>query len=214
MLPALVRALASAHRSGTALGLLLFALLLCPSSLRADPPARLADAESGLLHRRLNLSTLNRYHRGQKIWLPLRLAPARLYVVNLWGVHCAPCRAEFPLLRNIARAWQSQKDVQFLYVADPPLDSPAEEVVRFWQELAAQLPDADPVRSRDDSLRQELDNQAQPITLLLDAQLVVRQAFVGAIGDRPLGTAITRLLRVLPPLPAAAPVTTPAMGRR
>ena len=36
------------------------------------------------------------------------------------------------------------------------------------------------------------------LPLLLDSQLVVRQAFVGAIGDRPLGTAITRLLRVLP----------------
>lgn len=198
--PHLTSALTRARRFAALAGLLL--LISVPffsSPLRASSPVRQADDEAALLHRRLDLSTLTRYHRAQKSWQPLRLPPARLYVVNLWGVHCAPCRAEFPLLRNVARAWQAQKDVVFLYVADPPLDSPAEEVVRFWQELGAQLPDADPLRSRDDGLRATLDNPAQPITLLLDSQLVVRQAFVGAIGDRPLGTAITRLLRVLPP---------------
>lgn len=177
---------------------------LGPATLHAEAPPRLADDEAALLHRRLNLSTLTRYNREQKAWQPLPLPKARLYVVNLWGVHCAPCRAEFPLLRNVARAWANQKDVVFLYIADPPLDSPAEEVVRFWTELKPLLPDADPARCRDDQLRQALDNPAQPITLLLDAQLVVRQAFVGAIGDRPLGTAITRLLRVLPPPPAGS----------
>lgn len=196
----MTRCLADAPRPSALIGLLpLMLCLLGPARLHAEPSARLADDEAALLHRRLNLSTLTRYSREKKVWQPLRLPPARLYVVNLWGVHCAPCRAEFPLLRNVARAWQSQKDVVFLYIADPPLDSPAEEVVRFWQDLKPQLPDADPTRSRDDELRLSLDNQAQPITLLLDAQLVVRQAFVGAIGDRPLGTAITRLLRVLPP---------------
>lgn len=169
----------------------------------ADPSTHLADGEGALLHRRISLGSVSQYSRAQKAWLPLTLPPARVYVVNLWGVHCAPCRAEFPLLRNIQRAWQSSRDVAFLYVADPPLESLPEEILAFWQDGKDRLPDADPARSRDDDLRRQLGNDAQPITLLLDAQLVVRQAFVGAIGDRPLGAAITRLLAVLPPSRAA-----------
>lgn len=164
----------------------------------ADAPYRHADAEAALLHRRLDLSTVRQYSRTQKSWLPLVLPAARIYVVNLWGVHCAPCRAEFPLLRNIQRAWHDKKDVAFIYVADPPLESMPDEVLRFWQDGKDALPDADPARSQDEALRRQLGNDAQPITLLLDAQGVVRQAFVGAIGDRPLGAAIARLLSVVP----------------
>jgi len=164
----------------------------------AESPYRIADAEAALLHRRLDLAGIRQYSRAQKTWQPLVLPSARVYVVNLWGVHCAPCRAEFPLLRNIQRAWQSNREVTFLYLADPPLESLPEEILRFWQDGKGTLPDADPARSSDDALRRQLGNDAQPITLLLDAQSVVRQAFVGAIGDRPLGAAISRLLAAVP----------------
>lgn len=37
----------------------------------------------------------------------------------------------------------------------------------------------------------------EPITLLLDENLVVRQFFIGGIGERPLGRAIERLLQAI-----------------
>jgi thiol-disulfide isomerase/thioredoxin len=181
-----------------ALGLSFAQPLVVGSLARADSPYRLADAEAALLHRRLDLKGISQYSRVQKRWQPLTLPSARVYVVNLWGVACAPCRAEFPLLRNIQRAWQGQRDVVFVYLADPPLESLPEQIERYWQDGKDALPDADPARCSDETLRRQLGNDAQPITLLLDGQLVVRQAFIGAIGDRPLGAAIARLLAAVP----------------
>lgn len=187
------------HRQNAWFTGLALALALQPHpSAWAGSPYSLADAEGALLHRRVSLTGSRQYSRAQKTWQPLVLPSARVYVVNLWGVHCAPCRAEFPLLRNIQRAWQGNRDVAFVYLADPPLESMPDEVLRFWQDGKDALPDADPARSSDDALRQQLGTDTQPITLLLDAQLVVRQAFVGAIGDRPLGAAIARLLAIAP----------------
>lgn len=184
------------------LAVLLFWLLLVSRAF-ADPQTRLADSEGSLLHRRIDLSQVKKWSPKSGTWQPLVLPKARVYVVNLWGVHCPPCLAEFPILRNMVAAWKSSiksGDVAFLFIADPPLESPAVEVERFWQQPQVALPDADPCRTSDDGLRQALGLDVQPITLLLDENLVVRQAFVGAIGSRPLGSAIDRLLRVSPPI--------------
>lgn len=51
-----------------------------------------------------------------------------------------------------------------------------------------------PERSADERIRNLLGVTTEPLTLLLDEHLVVRQAFAGTIGTRSLGTAIERLL--------------------
>ena len=44
-------------------------------------------------------------------------------------------------------------------------------------------------------LRQSIENDQNPITLLLDENLIVRQAFVGSIETRPIGRSIERLMQ-------------------
>src|SRR5262249_6170787 len=64
----------------------------------------------------------------------------------------------------------------------------------FWRKSMAALPDTDPCRTTTEELRRVLQDGAEPMTLLLDEHLVVRQAFIGGLGQRPLGRSIERLL--------------------
>lgn len=157
------------------------------------------NAEGSLLHRWLDLGSLVCWDRRTRSWQPLARPTERLLVLNLWSAHCPPCVAELPLLRRMAAAWSREREVRFLFVADPPHDTEAAEVVEFWSAHAAAVPDADPCRSTTDKLRAALDNGSQPLTLLVDPEGVVRQAFIGAVQGRGLASAMERLLKVLGP---------------
>ena len=174
-------------------GLLVVLLLVGEPSAIGHP----ADVEAALLHRRLDVSAVRQWHRGSESWRPLELPAAKVYVVNLWAIHCKPCIAEFPQLRNVAAGWKTKSEVQFVFLADPPSETTEAEVVAFWQKNQTALPDIDPSRSYSDVIRRGLDNDQEPITLLLDENLVVRQSFIGGIGERPLGRAIERLLQAI-----------------
>jgi thiol-disulfide isomerase/thioredoxin len=192
------------RRCSVALAGLCCALLAGASALSPAPAAAASsssdtlDAEGRLLHRRLDLSAVQRWDRAARQWKSLGKPGERLLVVNLWSAHCQPCVDEFPLLRRIAAAWHRVSDVRFLFISDPPHDTEAAEVIAFWQQHAAEVPDLDPCRSTSDKLRAGLDNQSQPLTLLVDRDGVVRQAFVGAIQERGLASAMERLLKILP----------------
>jgi thiol-disulfide isomerase/thioredoxin len=179
------------------LGLLLGVLLVLPSRpVRAQGALSQADSEADLLHRRLNLSGIKQWSPATGQW-NFGYRPAKLYVVNLWSVHCPPCIAEFPLLKNIVHGWRSNPDVQFLFIADPPANTTEAEFITFWRKSLTALPEAEPYRSTTTTIREVLENEALPITLLLDQHFVIRQAFVGSIEKRRLGTAIERLLVTL-----------------
>ena len=173
----------------------LFLLLSLGSGVRAESGTRQADAEAALLHRRIDLSGIQQWERSAASWQPLTLIPAKIYVVNLWSVYCPPCQKEFPLLRNLMKGWRSHPEVQFLFLADPPSDASAEEVAEFWKKNQAALPDTGPLRTVSAMLRQSIENDQNPITLLLDENLIVRQAFVGSIETRPIGRSIERLMQ-------------------
>lgn len=169
-----------------------------PAAMEAALAVRSAlDAEGSLLHRRVDLSAVMCWQRQGQTWRPLGGPPERLRVVNLWSAQCKPCVEELPLLRRMTAAWRHDRGVRFLFIADPPHDTEAAEVAAFWSQHAAAVPDSDPCRSTTDRLRAGLGNGAQPITLLLDEEGVVRQAFVGSVHERGLASAMERLLRVL-----------------
>lgn len=164
----------------------------------AGPPeleSKLREVEAALLHKRLDLSSVAQWRQAPAgDWRPLTVPAAKVYVVNLWSVHCQPCIAEMPLLAKIVRGWSGHPEVQFLFVADPPGDTPLDEVERFWKKPPVELPRVEPCRTTNDTLRDALEVGTQPITLLLDDKLIVRQVFAGAIGNRQLGASIERLL--------------------
>lgn len=177
------------------LGIGLTVVLLCvtaPCAVSAEHPA---DGEGALLHRSFDLRSVRQWNRQTGIWQPIDLPRAKVYVVNLWAIDCKPCLSEFPQLRNVTAGWKSKPEVHFVFLADPPNETSEAQVVAFWQKNQNALPDGHPCRSTSDALRRGLDNDKEPLTLLLDENLIVRQAFIGAIGERPLGRSIERLLQ-------------------
>lgn len=152
----------------------------------------LETQERALLHRRLDLSTLQVLGTGSP--RPVPVPRAALLVLHLWAVHCAPCVAELPLVARIVRGWRAEPAVAFLIVADPPAENDVAQI------LARYRGEGPPLRTADDRVRRALGTGTVPLTLLLDQDLVVREAFVGALGERgpELAAAVARLLKVLP----------------
>jgi len=178
-----------------------FLLLLAslPTPATADS-LELAEREGNLLHRRVVLSGVKRWDRRTQTWNPFLISPrstTRLYVVNLWSIHCPPCLAEFPLLQRLARAWAADPRVSFLFVADPPEETSQSELTDFWTRSAPTLPAVDPLRSDTAALQKSIPLEVRPVTLLLDDKMIVRQSFVGAVSARNLGSAIERALKAL-----------------
>lgn len=168
-----------------------------PRKSFAATPTELVEIESALLHRQLQLAPLESFSPADSSWKPYTVPAAKLYVVNLWSVHCMPCLEEFPKLKQLASGWQANPDVKFLFIVDPPGESNGIEVASFWRRHRERLPEMIPLRTASDALRHTLENDSQPITLLIDANGIVRQALVGTVTKRNLGAAIERLWRAL-----------------
>lgn len=195
--------------------------------------------EASLLHRRIDLSGLVHMPGARSGWRKLSLPPAPVTVLNLWSRSCKPCLEELPALGQLMA---QNPAVPFVFAADPPEETSRDDIARFWARpivdlppgrchrpigeppalggpLACRLllPDAPPARSEDARLMSSLDGiAARPITLLLDGNGVVRQAFVGSLLTRIDGSRLTRMdqlragiarLRALstPPQAAAGP---------
>lgn len=105
---------------------------------------------------------------------------ARLYVVHLWGTWCEPCKAEFPHLRRMFPDGRYH-EAQLLLVA---LQSPDEDLQKFLSANRANMPQAPHYVDDAASIVKPLKLSKLPLTLLVDAQWVVRQAFSGPITDR------------------------------
>jgi thiol-disulfide isomerase/thioredoxin len=167
--------------------------------VRADvPQAGSAWAiEADLLHRPLHLGDLQSWNPQQKRWQPLASdATSSVTVLHLWSPRCAPCVEELPLLARLLDAWQREPSVRFLIVADHEGDG--SELVPLWQAQPALWQHRPLLRVGSDKLRDQLGVQVQPLTLLIDDQQVIRQAFVGPLAGRSLGSAVTRLLSARP----------------
>ena len=200
-----------------------------PTLVSASPGSE-ADRsiETELLHRQLSFRGVQSYSRSQREWHALRLPPAAVYVVNLWSKTCQPCLAEMAELRTLVEEYRSQsrQEVQFVMIADSP-DASKAEIAAFWErpriptvsaaaclkmggtmplgkgdaQCSLALPDLAPCRSTNAELSGQVLTSKRPITLLLDGDMVIRQAFVGSIRSRlvELSTGIDRLVQVEKP---------------
>ncbi len=215
-------------------GVLLAAALLLPS-LGAAQSVDKRKLEMNILHKRLSLSDVKVYARGKQQWQPLGRSTAKVRVVNLWAKSCAPCLAELPVFAKVVEDTKRRHGsaVQFLFIADPPEQTAADEVVAFWQRPWAdaladkcpptggtpmehagvrscllKLPEVDPARSDTDALKRQLDamDESRPVTLLLDEHGVVRQALWGAVIGSPaeLQSSIDRLVGAVTGRPAGS----------
>lgn len=121
---------------------------------------------------------------------------ARVYVLNFWAHYCPPCVHELPALLTAVRdvAQGRSADVQLMLLAE---ETSAPEMTRF---LSQNLPLARETYLSDTGgvVRHQLGIETLlPITVVLDRDLVVRYAVVGAIEDiGQLKEQIDRLLRL------------------
>lgn len=200
-------------------------LSLAPGWAAAEGSQAISDRslEASLLHRRINLSGLEQWNRSHKSWHTLPGRHSKLLVLNIWSHSCQPCKQEFPMFRRMVASWQAHKEVQFLFIADPPDETSQADVEQFWakplielrpgqtcdgssfatgsrQMCVLKLPELDPVRSTDTRLLKSVGEvTVRPLTLLVDSGGLIRQVFAGSVDERrsELSEAITRLLAAL-----------------
>lgn len=139
---------------------------------------------------------------------PEQLAP--VLVLHLFGSWCAPCLAEFPVWRDMAPALETAHagKLRVLYVA---LQTPRPAMEQMVRERRRALPALGPGSGWRSDTSERLSSGLRkaipggtgklqlPVTLLLDDQRVVRQAFVGSIDRRrsELAESVERLVRLV-----------------
>lgn len=163
----------------SALAALLLPALLLPAEIEQELGAR--RLEAGLLNRAVEVRGLRARSPRAGRWSDRALTPARVTVLHLWAVDCAPCIAELPVLRDIARGYRETEPAVAFHVITETLEE--ERLTQFLAAHAALLPPGD-VLQTDGRMRQSLQVTQQPITLVVDRGFVIRQAFVGSIAAR------------------------------
>ncbi|MFO0580015.1 MAG: TlpA disulfide reductase family protein [Polyangia bacterium] len=152
------------------------------------------------IDRRL-FSSIGVWDNLRKGWQPLLnqqpIAPrARVVVVNLWSHYCQPCIRELPTLLSALRdaSLGRSAEVQLLLLAE---DTTSQDMESFLARNPS-LPREGYYNDTGGEIRRELGAGTQlPMTLLLDRDLVVRYAVVGAVEDfGELKDQVDRLLRV------------------
>lgn len=169
-------------------------LLTTSSSLAAEP---VRELEVSLLHRRIDLRGVRVFDAPKNSWGSFKSEDRRLLLLHLWAVECQPCVDEMSLLRNIVRGWKDDPSVQIVFISET-LDEKA--LREFWfQSARDRVPETPLIQSTDDRIRDVLGTGKQPVTLLLDRDLVVRQAFIGSLMERTqeLTESMSRLLRAI-----------------
>jgi|APMI01.1.fsa_nt_gi thiol-disulfide isomerase/thioredoxin len=112
----------------------------------------------------------------------------RVVLVNVWATWCAPCRAEMPALRQLARAYAADSVVVLGFSVDR---GPAQAVDAF---LAAR-DISYPVAIVDDAVIASLGGvQGYPTSFLIDKRGLVRHVVIGPVGPVTLRPALMRLI--------------------
>jgi len=171
-------------------------LLASQAHARELPPgfATAHPSEPHLLHRQIDaamLHSLKVWDTRLADWQPMRSADeprAPVLVLHFWADWCAPCREEFPTVRELVEETSQQLGdrVQWIMLSETPL---AEAMRSFLEKHRDRMPRTpiylDVNETLANVLRQDLVTSfPYPLTILCDAQRVVRQALAGSITRR------------------------------
>lgn len=170
-------------------------------ALGSSPSGETHRQEIALLHRAIprdDLAGLDIWDDKAAEFRPVRpservdqLAP--VLIVHLFGSWCEPCKAEFPIWRDIGPKLEAlhKGKLRIVYVA---VQTPPAAMEAFIKAQASHLPSrgpgsawySDSVERVANALRQSLPagKLPMPVSLFLDDQRVVRQAIVGSVEYR------------------------------
>jgi len=126
---------------------------------------------------------------------------AKLFVVHLWATWCDSCREELIHLKKIFPDG-SFREAQLVLVA---VQNPASELRAFLQQNSRIMPRTEHYVDDSGALQGALKLSKLPITLLVDRQWIVRQAFYSSITNR-RGELMASIERYLAPPPLTATV--------
>lgn len=157
-----------------------------PARASVPEPALAASlymSESHLLHRRVSLGGLSRLEpRSQRFSDSSVGASGRPLIVHVWSTSCAPCVQEMAALQGLIARLRKDTKLRVVLLAE---DNQA-DLLAFLHRHKDEMPEAELYAiSTDHRLRTDLgNNRTQPLTLLLDSDMVVRQAFLGSLLNR------------------------------
>lgn len=181
----------SAHEAAEREALQLF----CTETQRSGAPDLVARVELARAEAELVLLPLGDVWRAGLRTLrgdSPRRPTAAVTVLHLWSVSCAPCVRELPRLERVISELRPYTEV--LAISED-LTEPLSSLNRRCGPDRTTLPGGqapaglpallqEPLLVKDDSLRRRLGVTAQPLTLVLDREFVIRQAFIGSLEHR------------------------------
>jgi thiol-disulfide isomerase/thioredoxin len=109
----------------------------------------------------------------------------RVALVNFWGTWCPPCREEFPHLARIEKQYRGRADFRFVSVSlgygrPQDLDEVQASTQAFLQRGGYDLPVYADAEGRTlDALSPSIDTGGVPITLLVDRDGTITDAWIG-----------------------------------
>ncbi len=187
----------TANLLGALLHWVLFASLPLAATAAPDELEQ-RRGEVALLHRSVDLSTLQVWAPERKAWQPARGIAAPVSVVHFWAIECAPCVRELPVWRDIVLAAQRSplaQKIAFVFITETYDD---ESLSQFLQTKSDEFPPVGIYRSKesDRRLRNAIQTDKLPVTLLVDQRSAIRHALLGPIADRrgEFVSALTRLI--------------------
>lgn len=158
------------------------------------------DREQRLLHTRLNFRSVDVVNpETEKVVNGQLQAGGKLFLVHFWSVNCPPCRVEMPALAQLLSRLNTtiprlKDQLRVVFVAEDNLLDYREGLKKLGLRVPA---DAEQFLINPQSaVRVALREGAQPLTLLVDRSMVVRQAFIGPLTERGIDvlTAVDRFV--------------------
>lgn len=139
--------------------------------------------ERTVLNRPLPIRKLSRFDPHDQSWREqsFEIRPGQIVLLHLWAVECKPCLDELKTLTPLLNGLRDDRRLQILFVTET---QDRQVLTNFLQNNQQALPAVPHYQINPTELRRSLGISAMPITLLLDSDLTVRQAFLGPLHGR------------------------------
>lgn len=161
----------------------ILSLSLLSPCLDAGPVLENFKLERTILNRTLPIRKLSRFDHREQQWREqsVDIRPGQIVLLHLWAVECKPCLAELKTLTPLLNGLRDDRRLNILFITET---QDRQVLANFFRTNLAALPTVPQYQIDPTELRRALGTSAMPITLLLDADLTIRQTFLGPLHGR------------------------------